>query len=318
MPTSTDIFRTAFVRNSAPPPAPPVWLDGKIFPFESRALDLDGARIHYIDEGSGPTLLFLHPGPAWSFIFRDVIKELRANFRCIAFDFPGFGLSTAANGYGFTVAGQAAVVARFIEALDLRAIILVGNDSGGPSGLHAAGRMPERFAGIVAVSTFAWPLNRDPLMRWMLRRVSGTVFRAINERTNILLRLTTKLGIRRRKLSRAERRAYLESFPTAAARRRIHVLFGSLVSSPEFLRETEMGLARLAHLPLLTIYGQLDPARLLGWQKRFENYFSRHRSMVARGEGHFPPEGVPDEMAAAIRAWHRDFLHRDAVFSDEI
>ena len=308
MPTLTDQSRIAFGRSSPPLPARPLWLDGQLYPFESRWLELDGSRIHYIDEGHGPLLLFLHPGPAWSFIFREVIKALRANFRCVAFDFPGFGLSTAAVGYGFTLAEQAAVVARFIETLNLREIILVGNDSGGTSGLHAAGRMPERFAGIVAASTFAWPLDRDPLMRWMLRRVSGPVFRTINERTNILLRLMTKFGIRRRKLSRTEQRAYLESFPTAEARRRIHVLFGSLVRSPEFLREVEVGLTRLAHLPLLTIYGQLDPARLLGWQKRFESYFPRHRSMVARGEGHFPPEGVPDEMAAAIRGWHRAFF----------
>ncbi|MEO5958164.1 MAG: alpha/beta fold hydrolase, partial [Opitutaceae bacterium] len=236
------------------------------------------------------------------------IKNLRGKFRCVAFDFPGFGLSTAAPGYGFTVAEQAEVVARFIAALDLRAIILVAHDSGGPSGLHAAGRMPERFAGIVATSTFAWRLDRDRLMSWMLRRVSGPVFRALNEHTNLLLRLMTTLGIRRRKLSAAERRGYLATFPNAETRRRIHTVFGSLVRSPDFLREVERGLGRLAHLPLLTIYGQMDPARLLGWQKRFESYFPRHHSCVARGEGHFPPEGIPDEMAAAIRAWHLAFF----------
>jgi pimeloyl-ACP methyl ester carboxylesterase len=48
-----------------------------------------------VDEGSGPTLLFLHGSPTWSFVYRDVIRSLRDEFRCIAVDYPGFGLSSA-------------------------------------------------------------------------------------------------------------------------------------------------------------------------------------------------------------------------------
>jgi pimeloyl-ACP methyl ester carboxylesterase len=63
--------------------------------------DTDGHTVHYVDEGSGPTLLFLHGNPTWSFVYRDVIRSLRDEFRCIAVDYPGFGLSSAAPGYRY-------------------------------------------------------------------------------------------------------------------------------------------------------------------------------------------------------------------------
>jgi haloalkane dehalogenase len=73
----------------------PSWLDARLYPFESRYVEIEGSRVHFVDEGTGPTLLFLHAAPAWSFIYRNFIVELRGRFRCVALDYPGFGLSAA-------------------------------------------------------------------------------------------------------------------------------------------------------------------------------------------------------------------------------
>lgn len=78
----------------------PAWVDDELFPFESRFVELDGNVVHYVDEGAGPILLMLHGNPVWSFVYRDVIVALRSRFRCIALDFPGFGLSTGAPAIG--------------------------------------------------------------------------------------------------------------------------------------------------------------------------------------------------------------------------
>src|SRR5262249_7560238 len=75
------------------PPAGPARARG--FPFTSRWIDVDGHHVHYVDEGEGPTVLFLHGNPLWSFYFRKVIAGLRARFRCVALDYPGYGLSHA-------------------------------------------------------------------------------------------------------------------------------------------------------------------------------------------------------------------------------
>jgi len=83
----------------------PPWLDEQLYPFQSRFVEVEGNRIHYIDEGAGPTLFFVHPGVGWSFMYSDIIQELRGRFRCVALDLPGFGLSAAAPGFEHTLTG---------------------------------------------------------------------------------------------------------------------------------------------------------------------------------------------------------------------
>ena len=108
------------------------------FPFQSRYVDVDGHRIHYVDEGKGPVLLFLHPAPAAAFMYREFIAALRERFRCVALDYPGFGLSVARSDSLLTLEEYAGAVAGFVDAVDLRAITLVLHDAGGPIGFRAA------------------------------------------------------------------------------------------------------------------------------------------------------------------------------------
>ena len=69
------------------------WIDTKEYPFAHKYFEVNGAKMHYIDEGIGEILLFVHGTPSWSFEFRNAIKILSKNFRCIAADHIGFGLS---------------------------------------------------------------------------------------------------------------------------------------------------------------------------------------------------------------------------------
>ena len=96
-------------------------VDTRLFPYKAHYLTLNnGAIIHYIDEGnqgeSGtqPTLLLLHGNPTWSFLYRKIINELKDDFRLIAPDYPGFGLSSAPRGYTFTAAEQAQAISEFV------------------------------------------------------------------------------------------------------------------------------------------------------------------------------------------------------------
>ena len=77
----------------------PQWLARDLFPVPMSLSRGEGCRVHYIDEGAGPTLLFLHGNPTWSFLYRNIVGDLRDSFRCIALDYPGFGLSSAHDGY---------------------------------------------------------------------------------------------------------------------------------------------------------------------------------------------------------------------------
>ncbi len=85
-----------------------VWLDERIFPFQSRFAAVQGHEIHYVDEGAGPVVLFIHGNPDYSLLYRHQVAGLRDRYRCVALDMAGFGLSVAADGFGFTPSEQSA------------------------------------------------------------------------------------------------------------------------------------------------------------------------------------------------------------------
>jgi haloalkane dehalogenase len=283
----------------------PSWLDERLYPFESRYVEVDGSRVHYVDEGAGPTLLFLHSGPAWSFIYRNFIVGLRDRFRCVALDYPGFGLSTAREGYGYTLKEHSETVEKFIQRLDLSEVTMMVHDSGGPIGLGVAVRRPERFKALILTDTFGWVLSdHNPSVTRMLKFVSGPVFGFFNQTFNLLAWIVSRFAPRRRRLSKAERAAYTKAFPTRASRRRILTLFRDLYAQEDYMREVEQGLEHhLEDLPVLLVYGENDAVRKVGFMSRFEEIFPNHRSVVIKGEQHFPHEGAPEEMIAAIRDW---------------
>ena len=107
------------------------------YPFESRFLDLDGHRLHYVDEGSGPAVLMVHGNPTWSFFYRDLIRELSATHRCIAVDHLGCGLSDKPADYTYNQASHIKNLQRLITSLNLESFDLVLHDWGGPIGLGA-------------------------------------------------------------------------------------------------------------------------------------------------------------------------------------
>ncbi len=128
--------------------------DPNLFPFESNWFDSSVGRIHYVDEGEGRPILLMHGNPDWSFLYRKMIPQLAGRFRCIAMDYPGFGLSVHPAGYGYLPREHAAVVSEFVEHLDLQDAILMGQDWGGPIGMDVASRNPDRFTGLVLGNTF--------------------------------------------------------------------------------------------------------------------------------------------------------------------
>jgi haloalkane dehalogenase len=286
----------------------PSWLDDRLYPFESRYVEIDGSRLHYVDEGTGPPLLFLHPGPAWSFVYRNFIIGLRDSLRCVALDYPGFGLSIAGEGYGYTLAEHSKIVEKFIQWLELSEIMMMVHDSGGPIGLGVAIRRPDLFKALILTDTFGWALSdHNPSVARMLKLVSGPVFGFFSQTFNLLPWIVATFGARRRKLSKAERAAYTKAFPTRASRRRIQTLFRDLYAQEDYMREVEQGLEQhLKDLPVLLMYGENDAARRAGFMNRFEEIFPNHRSVLIKGEQHFPHEGAPEEMIAVIRDWWPD------------
>jgi haloalkane dehalogenase len=283
----------------------PAWVDDRLFPFDSRFVELDGHVVHYVDEGDGPTILMLHGNPTWSFLYRDLIRSLRDDFRCVALDYPGFGLSHAAPGYRFLPGDHARVVARFVTALDLDRVVVMGQDWGGPIGLWTAAAHAERVDGLVLGNTWAWRLDGDTRFRVFSGVVGGYLGGVLIRQANAFVNVFIPAGHRRRRLRSAEMDHYRRPLDTPAAREASHVFPRELVASTAFMQDVERRLDRLEQVPTLFVWGDGDIAFGTRELERFERILPNHRTHVLKGAGHYIQEEAPEEIAGAIRAWWR-------------
>jgi haloalkane dehalogenase len=277
----------------------PDWLDKSAYSFQSRYLSLEGHRIHYIDEGSGPLLLFLHGNPLWSFQYRHLIAPLRKHFRCVALDYPGFGLSEARPGFTNTLTGNSTLVERFIQAQSLTDITLVVFDTSVSIGLGVVARRPEWFRALVISNGFAWPLTEDPSINRFIQIVASGFFRFMVVNFNLLLRYT----VANLKLSKSEQRAYLMPFADRRRRRHQHDLFRSVVNSGDYLFDLKSRLPDMRDFPVLLAFADNDPTYKAGWLERYEGIFPNHHSVRIEGSHHFPQEYKPEAMVKAIQDW---------------
>lgn len=142
--------------------------------------DLGQLRIHYLDEGpgDGPVVLCLHGEPTWSFLYRKMIPLFAgAGFRTVAPDLVGFGRSDKPSERGdYSYARHVKWMKKFIEALDLKEITLLGQDWGGLIGLRLLAEEEGRFAAF-SLSNTALPTGDQKMSeafeRW--RRYSQEV-----------------------------------------------------------------------------------------------------------------------------------------------
>lgn len=288
------------IDKAAPQDVVPNWLDPSIYPFENRWIDIDGNHIHYIDEGSGPVLLLLHGNGSWSFLYRHIIARLAGDFRCIAFDHAGFGLSRARPGFSFKPREHSAVLEGFVRALDLLNICLVVQDWGGPIGLGFAGRRPDLISELVICNTWAWPAQGIKHIENWSRLTGGGLGRFLIVRFNALTRFLVPMSTSR-KLTGAEKAAYARPYPTPTSRIPHSQFAREILESRDFLAEVEAGLTRLRDKPVLILWGDGDPGFRDGERHRFEAEFPGAEVHILPGAKHFVQEDAPAEIAEAIQ-----------------
>jgi pimeloyl-ACP methyl ester carboxylesterase len=292
-------------RHLTRPTVRPAWLSHQQFPFTSRFVDVDGHTVHYVDEGSGPTLLFVHAGPAWSFIFRGLIEELRDEFRCVTLDFPGSGLSPARPGDRPTMAAASRLLERFVDKLDLNDITLVVHDLGGPVALAAAARWPDRVAALAVTESFGWPLPAEnPRIARALRIAGSRPVRLLNTATNVVGAVTaTRYGAGRH-LDAAGRAAFRGPYRDRAVRRRATAMLADAAAGDTFLRSVDTVLrTSLAHLPVLLVFGRNSPTVKGGFPAAWTARFPDASLFVLEGGHHFPMMDDPRAVADVIGSW---------------
>jgi haloalkane dehalogenase len=277
----------------------PFPVPAELFPAEHRFADLGGARIHYVDEGAGEPILLLHGNPTWSFLYRKIIAGLSDEFRCIAPDYPGYGMSSAPSGYRFTPAEHSAVLERFVDELGLTNLTMMVQDWGGPIGLGLACRRPELVGRLIIGNTFAWPL-RELRVRVFSAVLGGPPGRVLTRQFNFAPRVFFARGFAQ-PVPTEVMQMYLA--PWRDPRRRLPAAIAprQLIAASGYLADLEAAMPKIANRPALIVWGQKDFAFRQEARQRFEKLFPNHRIALLPHASHFLQEDAGEQIVAEFK-----------------
>ncbi|MDA1017648.1 MAG: alpha/beta fold hydrolase [Planctomycetota bacterium] len=283
------------------------------YPFRSNFLDLDGHRYHYLDErpsndsvdDHAGTLLMVHGNPTWSFAWRKLIVDLSRNYRVIAVDHLGCGLSDKPADFAYTLDGHIQNLSRLIESLDLRDITLFAHDWGGAIGMGVATRMADRFRRFVLFNTAAFRSTRIPL-RIAVCRIP--VLGALGVRgLNLFSRAALHMAVEQHeRMTPAVRAGYLAPYNSWANRIAVHRFVQDIPLKPshpsyDVLLGIENGLAQFEHSPMLFVWGERDWCFTTHFLDEFERRFPRAETFRIADAGHYVFEDAHEKIIPRVR-----------------
>jgi len=282
--------------------ARPDWVPESLFPFKSRWIEIDGARMHYVDEGRGPILLMIPGTPMWSFMYRHPIKMLRDQYRCIAVDLPGLGLSQSPLVKGKANSRTADLLQGFVKALDLCDFALVTHATAGPPSLEMAVRERDRIRGLVITNSIAWVYG-DPKLRFFIRLISSSLFGMLNVNFNLFPRIVVRIGRKTSPFTREEKNAILGPYRSRKARTHLQNVAVSLRDEKGFLNNLESRLRYLHEKPTLFLYGTNDNGYKAGLLNHWTELLPNQKTVLLEHSAHFPVEDEPERYTGELRLW---------------
>lgn len=293
-------------------------MTARLYPFTSHFLNINGLKYHYLDEGKGPVVVMLHGNPTWSFYYRGVILALAPEYRCIAPDHMGCGLSDKPDvrQYDFRLQSRLSDLEQLMDHLNVgEKITLMVHDWGGMIGMLYAVRHPERIAGLIVTNTSAFfpPGGKKlPFRLWLVRNLPPFAVPAVLGMN--LFSLGAAVMAPYKRLSK-EVRAGLTA-PYNRPRNRIATLkfVQDIPLTPkdqgyDLVRFADENLHTLSHIPMLICWGKhdfvFDGDYLAEWRRRFP----QARCRLFSDAGHYLLEDKPEDVVNYVK----DFLKKNII-----
>ena len=281
-----------------------------LYPFASHYLPLGPHRLHYLDEGAGEPLLFVHGNPTWSFYWRNLIVAFRDRWRCIAVDHIGCGLSDKPQVYDYTLQQRIDDLMRLVEHLDLTGATLVAHDWGGAIGLGTVERLPSRFTRIVLFNTGAFP---PPFVPWRIAACRLPLVGTLAVRgLNAFARAALSMAVEKPERMTADVRAgLLAPYDSWADRVAIDRFVKDIPFTPrhptwQTLERIEAGLPVLHATPIQLIWGMKDWCFRPECLDRFVSYLPQAEVHRLNDCGHYVVEDAPERIVPLMQ----QFLER--------
>ncbi|PHS24436.1 MAG: haloalkane dehalogenase [Robiginitomaculum sp.] len=287
------------------------------FPFKKKTMAVLNSTMTYVDEGEGPTVVFLHGNPTSSYLWRNIIPHvLSAGYRAIAPDLIGMGDSGTPD-IGYTFDEHAAFLDALMAALDLKDITLVIHDWGSALGMRYARLNPDNVCALAFMEAIMPPAF--PAASYEAMGSIGDLFKSFRtkgEGEDMILAnnffvetLLPKMGVARG-LTEAEMAHYRAPYPTPQSRlptlqwpRELPIAgmpkatHDAIIANGQWLTSSE--------IPKLYFYatpGAINPAPVVDWL--IENVPHLETRFLGTGT-HYVQEDHPDLIGTGIVDWLR-------------
>jgi len=279
------------------------------YPFKENYQEIDGVRIHYVDEGSGPPIVMVHGQPTWSYLYRKMIPPLvAAGYRCVAPDLMGFGLSDKPTKESvYTLQRHVELVTGLIERLGLQGITTVGQDWGGPIGLRYAIDHRDNVRALIILNTLVRPMKIPLFFKVMLR--SGGFSSFLIRRMDLFGKMVFRVGFKR-PVDPSAREQYKMPHPNAASRAGIAAFPKMIPTSTkhpnyEYIAEIDRTLAKW-DVPVLVMFSDKDIVFKVEEGQRIAKMVPNGRFQIVHNAGHYLQEDAGEEIAERMITFLRD------------
>ncbi len=285
-----------------------------LYPYESRSIKINNLRYNYIDEGEGEPLIMVHGNPTWSFYFRSLIDSLSGEYRTIAVDHIGCGLSEKPDGkkYDYTLKSRVDDLEIFIKSLNLdKKITLIVHDWGGMIALAYTQRNPESVSKLVITNTsgFLPPGNKGlPLRLWLLKYIK--LFSKFGVLGFNLFAFAALYMAPEKKLSRDVKKGLIAPYNSWSNRIATHRFVQDIpLEEKDFsynlVKSVDDNLVEiLKDKPLLICWGENDFVFDMDYFAEWKKRFPQAKSHSFPEAGHYILEDIPEKVTSLIK----DFL----------
>lgn len=285
------------------------------FPYESKFVKVLGSRMHYIEQGKGNPILFLHGNPTSSYLWRNIIPYLTNQGRVIAVDNIGFGKSDKPD-IDYTFTDHFRYMKGFIDAIGLQNITLVTHEWGSALGFNYAANYPDNVCGIAFMEAALPPLSSfpksekmediEPILKSFRDPIEG--FKLIVEENRFIETILPAAIVR--SLTEAEMDVYRTSFVESRFRKPILAWLnqfpvnGEPTDTKKEMEHHGKWLMK-SDIPKLHLYGSPGianpPSLIEALKKMLKNYETVYVGKVL----HYLQEDEPEALGRAISDWHR-------------
>ena len=306
------VAQTQTPSDDAQPVMPP-GLSRQEYPFEPHYFEVDGGhQMHYVDDGEGHPVVMIHGNPSWSFYYRNLIGRLSPNYRTIAPDHIGCGLSDKPGDedYEFTLERRVKDLGDFLdEVVPDEEITLVLHDWGGMIGMAWAVQNPQRVRRLVLLNTAAFHLpesTRLPFSLWLARDTRLGAF--LVERFNAFSRGAVHFCVTE-KMDPQVARSYMAPYAGSPQERIATLRFvQDIPLKPEdrgydLVSRTEEGLSLFEDRPIFVGWGHRDFVFDRHFLARWKEIYPDAEYLEFFDAGHYVLEDRSKELGERIESF---------------